>query len=1545
MRKTIIFILLTVLLVPLLLALDNPYSINQGLAITGNESCNNVLNWTGRTASNATSPSVNGGKCIINTNDQAARYANKLINPVTNPINYTAALFFGGIQNCDENDRWIRLIDADHPATASMGVMETSGLIYLRNEQTGTKTALSGVLDDGTNHSWQIVIDADSTQVIINGTLKADIAMDTGFEPINNFSFGNTALSTSSCTGNWDNWVSFNGSIYNISAIPPDIILPVVNITNINASDILRINDLWNTSSFITDDTLLSFANITYNLTGLGSGLYNFSFLGLTGTTAVISQNITINLTRGNVINATVIATDAAGNIAQNSTKITIADTIGIVTIGLNSTSLSINQVVNVSSNLTDADGLSFCLIKTNQTGVFVNNTFELSGTSGFCSDPITITVTKGTVVNFTVELNDTLGGIIYENSAIITTINSVPSAPTIILPTPDDYNNTQPNYPFNITYPVDLDGDTITTVIYYINGKKNQTISPVTNTTFNASDGYYILNVSLFDGEGWGANATVNFTIDTTLPTLLTFNTTNNTIFGFNVNVTLNITIQDTNPFNLSYTWFNESDSKIYFAFNDQKNSTTTITIIETLNLTQLASGNYTLNISFSDRHTNAKIEDYGISNNPNGFTFYTAEGSEITILQTVGNSNQNELKTTRKIDRYTIEFGTSAQRQQRKYMIVADKDIKIIEDSRYKGHLIIGKNWMDFENGDRESTVTVQRLGNNMVMVTVYSNNFNFNSIGGLNVVDVFYNFQVDNHPPTFPDQSLNNTFPDVGEIVEAAFTCSDLIAISTCFIATNATGSWKNVTNVTVPNGITNFFNLTHNLTIASDRQGHIIGFQAFANDTFNEFSSSSIQTLSVNDTETPEINGTFNNTLFQVNQSINVTFNMSDNFLLDTCQIIITDGGIVRFFNFTLSGTSDTCSQNFTVSGPPKNVINVTGRVNDTLGNFQTNTTIFSVTKDFIVRAINTLDNTSILQFNVSLSNSTFSLNISTTNGTVTFNNIIDGTFNIDITSNATGGYHNKSFVNYDTTNHLVASMHQAVVFFTAIRRGTNVTVIDFNVSVPLASNQSNSSGGTRLLLNATNYEVSGVSDDYFDVIAILNLTNKSTTRKVVEFYDINLSIFVNSEINNTVLKNFTIFLNGNNSDFTENLTAISSSNVTFSLGNNTYDIIIDAPQHSLFFARFFIGSNDTFPNLTFSLTGLNSINFSIFDEITEELILGNDTTIDLISDSLAINDSPVDNGRLYIQDLIPGEYRITYDHPVYTKRDFYVNIINGTNQSVDLYLLSIGNGTDVTFTVQDNSGNKLNNATIRLKRYYLSTNSYRTVAMSRTNEEGNTQIDVDFNDAFYETLTTFKAFSLRTIGAKIISTTRILTLQLTADPFELIDGTDDLTTSLTFNNNTQTFSYVFTQLGGLNTKGTLDVIFITPTSSSLVCTSTDTTSSGTLICQVNTTNATGTYTAKGYVTVGNKNVLTNTVNIITGITAQLRDIVGEQGFFFAILISGTLAGLGALVSPAVAMVMFLVGIFISNFLGFSVIAASGLGLLIIITMVVIWRMRK
>ena len=1225
------------------------------------------------------------------------------------------------------------------------------------------------------------------------------------------------------------------------------------------------------------------------------------------------------------------------GNFSPDTTPPVINCTFNIST-----SNIKVNDVINFSCNATDETELSTLNMTFNYTSGIVYSNYTVT-TPALISNVTTIPDVRGNVINFTAYATDTNGNV-KQNSTVFTVVNAVP-IPTIILPTANDYNNTQPNYPFNITFPADLDGDSITTVKYYINGIINQTISPVTNTTFNASDGYYILNVSLFDGFDWGANATVNFTIDTTVPTLLLFNLTNNTIFGFNVNATMNITMQDTNPFLLQFNWHNASIDRIYNVSNITQQTATTISIVYNLNLTGLASGNYTLDINFSDRSTVFAIENYAINPIADGLNFRTKEGNDITIVQTFGKT-KTEIKTKKLVDRYTFDFGKTEKREQRKYLVIADNPIHIPKNQDHKGHLIVSKgiggNWISFDNKDRDSEVTVVRIGENMVKVTVYSNNFEFQSIGGLNVVNVFYNFQVDNHAPEI-ESSINDTTPEINSIVNISGNASDIIAVSTIFIGHNNSGTWVNQTNTTVPNNTTNDINLDYLLTVTAS-QGKTIGAMVCANDTFNQFSCGDVHTMQVNDTTAPTFTtATLNATLVYQNQSINASFTVADNFNLKNGQIRITQNGEKRIYNFTLSGTTDAMSQNFTVTGPAPGVITINAWINDTFNNSAETELLAEVTKDMSVTAKNIYDNTTINEFIVTIFNSTFNETRTTTTGKVNFTNIVTGLYGLRVNSTEEGGYFSQIFNDLNATNNFVAHLHQSELRVRGRYRGTDINISQFNISTDKIFNTSTTSDGVVLFMNSSNFTMTGASAGFYDAVFDANLTPLQNTTLFAEFADINVSIAIFSIANGTWLKNFTIALD-NGASFSETKQDANKGNITFSLGNNTYFITVSADEFSPATFSFILNSTDQlFPNLSFSIAGLNSLNISIFDEITNLPLLQN-STIDIIGLDTVRNFS-TENGFLYLQDLTPDEYRLTYNSEKYTKRDYYVTVANQSNTTVRLFLLTTTNGTEVEFTVQDNSGTDLEGALVRLKRYYISTNSYVTIAMSKTNSEGKTIIDVDFNDAFYETQTTFQSFSLRTIGAKIISTTLILTMDLLPDPFTTINAIQDMTTSISFTNATQTFVYVFTDNSGGTKTGQLDVIKRTATTDTIVCTATDTSVSGTLLCQVNTTLNPGNYLALGKIVIGGDEILTNSIERETGLRRDFKNTFGTQGAFFTIIIAGTLAGLGAGISPAVAIIMFLVGLGVVNFLGFSIWGLTLYVSFVIAGLILIFKMKK
>ena len=149
----------------------------------------------------------------------------------------------------------------------------------------------------------------------------------------------------------------------------------------------------------------------------------------------------------------------------------------------------------------------------------------------------------NGSIYNVTIHgQNQPMGkgnGSVYNVSlGYLYTIESQPAAAALILfPTNNSYYNRQPLH-INVTF-ARQQGLTYT-IRYYINGKLNQTSA--VNTTLNASDGQFILNVSIFDGVVHSANTTVNFTIDTLLPDLNTSINLTQPRYNYTINVSANV-------------------------------------------------------------------------------------------------------------------------------------------------------------------------------------------------------------------------------------------------------------------------------------------------------------------------------------------------------------------------------------------------------------------------------------------------------------------------------------------------------------------------------------------------------------------------------------------------------------------------------------------------------------------------------------------------------------------------------------------------------------------------------------------------------------------------------------------------------------------------------------------------------------------------------------------------------------------------------------------------------------------------------------------
>ncbi len=346
----------------------------------------------------------------------------------------------------------------------------------------------------------------------------------------------------------------------------------------------------------------------------------------------------------------------------------------------------------------------------------------------------------------------------------------------------------------------------------------------------------------------------------------------------------------------------------------------------------------------------------------------------------------------------------------------------------------------------------------------------------------------------------------------------------------------------------------------------------------------------------------------------------------------------------------------------------------------------------------------------------------------------------------------------------------------------------------------------------------------------------------------------------------------------------------------------------------------------------------TINFFIFDEFNKILLRSN-VTVTAIGDNTY--NATSDSGNVSLELTEDFEYRIRYSSKLFKKRDFYITpTLDGT--SIDLYLLSLTNSTDVTITVQDNSGTKIQDALVQLQKFFVSVNSYVVVAMAKTDEQGEVILDVDFDDAFYKIFVESGDNNVLTIGAKIFQTAITITLNILADPFTKIDIENGVSTSLTYNNVSDTFSYIVNDLGGVSREFKLEVFERNLKGDILRCNNIQTISSGTLLCTVNSTNVT--LFARGMIVgFGGESIITDTLGILGGFIKTAKDLFGRTSLFYTMLFAGSVAGLG-IANISVAIVMFVLALGGMMIAGFSFINLGVYIVIVILGLLVIWRLK-
>jgi len=275
--------------------------------------------------------------------------------------------------------------------------------------------------------------------------------------------------------------------------------------------------------------------------------------------------------------------------------------------------------------------------------------------------------------------------------------------------------------------------------------------------------------------------------------------------------------------------------------------------------------------------------------------------------------------------------------------------------------------------------------------------------------------------------------------------------------------------------------------------------------------------------------------------------------------------------------------------------------------------------------------------------------------------------------------------------------------------------------------------------------------------------------------------------------------------------------------------------------------------------------------------------------------------------------------IEYQVSGYDTRHYYLrnNTLSNAIQQIRLYNLDITLGDGVQFYVVDSSGQPEENIYGYVQRYDVGGNTYYTVDMLRSDENGEDYLYLRKYDAYYRFILFDEDGTIVYTGIpkKLASTSETLKINPTTYG-ELYEYSDGVARSLVFNNLTSSFIATWSDTTGRTTEANLLVLRRVGLRDIPICDTTASTPSGTLTCTG--INGTGVYVATLTTDNGVKNLLT----LYHENPAELSSLLGKTGLLITGLLCLVLFFIGAQsYSLSGGVLGLLLGIFISKSVGF------------------------
>ena len=399
-----------------------------------------------------------------------------------------------------------------------------------------------------------------------------------------------------------------------------------------------------------------------------------------------------------------------------------------------------------------------------------------------------------------------------------------------------------------------------------------------------------------------------------------------------------------------------------------------------------------------------------------------------------------------------------------------------------------------------------------------------------------------------------------------------------------------------------------------------------------------------------------------------------------------------------------------------------------------------------------------------------------------------------------------------------------------------------------------------------------------------------------------------------------ISDFNITLTSLNYSYT--LTQNTSINWTsFNLVNGTYNISIQAHGYADNSKVYTVQGLD-YEVLNFTLLSGGWVYFYFYDEDTDVLIADRNISLEVISVGYANNFS-TSTGMLGTN-LTADEYTFRYWAYDYPERLYYMNIFKKGNYSTNLYLLKNDSSEVVTVTLIDQYNTPIEDHTIKLLKYDLSTNSYILRDMEKTNVVGEARVTAELFSEFYKFVVEAPSGSVKLETSPAYITSDTITLQIIIGDEGAADffNSFDVNYNLLFNELTGNFKVTFSDPNNLITRGCLYLYRVSALNGSdEINSSCISSTTGTILLPVE--NITGvTYKADFYIYYDESIYFLDSVDYTYSEGAPF----GNAGLFFTVLLLILFAFLGVWSLEMVVIVEPVI-ILISAVLGFIELPVS------------------